>query len=83
MGNAELKLDIFRIVDQLSESELQKLYSMVNDLVNVNASSATSPWDRLSKAEQAAIEEGLSQIEQGKVKPHEEVMANFRKKYSQ
>lgn len=83
MGNAELKLDIIRIVDQLSESELQKLYGMVSELVsNQAASPATRPWDRLSQGERAAIEKGLSQLEQGQGIPHAEVMNNFRKKYS-
>ncbi len=83
MRNAELKLDIFRIVDQLSESELQKLYSMVSDLVSDdNTSLGTPPWDRLSEGERTAIEKGLLQLEQGQGIPHDEVMSTFRKKYS-
>ena len=83
MGNAELKLDIFRIVDQLSERELQKLYGMVSDLVSDEpAASGTLPWDRLSEGERAAIEKGLSQLEQGQGITHEEAMSTFRKKYS-
>ncbi|MEK6476555.1 hypothetical protein WJR50_03435 [Catalinimonas sp. 4WD22] len=77
MGVAELKLDIFRMVDQLPESELQKLYAMITHLANPEA----KPWDTLSEAEKAAIEEGLAQLDQGQGKPHAEVMANFRKKY--
>ena len=82
MGNAELKLDIFRIVDQLSESELQKLYGMVSDLVSNDAtSSGTPPWNLLSEGERVAVEKGLSQLDQGQGIPHEKVMNNFRKKY--
>ncbi len=40
-------------------------------------------FDELNEAEKSAIEEGLKQVEQGKVKPHDEVMAKFRQKYSQ
>lgn len=84
MGNAELKLDIFRIVDRLSETELQKLYGMVSNLVsNEDTSSETPPWDRLSESERAAIEQGLSQLEKGQGIAHNEVMSDFRKKYSQ
>ena len=82
MGNAELKLDIFRIVDRLSESELQKLHSMVSDLVS-GQSADTLPWDRLSEGEQSAIEQGLSQLDRGKGLSHQHVMSEFRKKYSQ
>ena len=83
MGIAELKLDIFRIVDQLPESELQKLYGLVNDLVNDKVNSFdTLPWGRLSEGERTAIEKGLSQLEKNEGKPHANVMADFRKKYS-
>jgi predicted transcriptional regulator len=83
MGNAELKLDIFRIVDQLSERELQKLYGMVSDLISdEDTSSGTLSWNRLSEGERTAIEKGLSQLEQGQGIPHEEVMNGFRKEYS-
>lgn len=78
MGVAELKLDIFRMVDQLSENELQKLYGMIMYLANPEA----APWDTLSEAEKAAIEEGLAQLDKGQGRPHAEVMANLRKKYS-
>ncbi|WKN40741.1 hypothetical protein [Tunicatimonas pelagia] len=82
MGNAELKLNIFRIVDQLSERELQKLYGMVSDLVSNDTTPSSLPWDHLSGGERTAIEKGLSQLEQGQGIPHQEVMNNFRKKYS-
>lgn len=77
MGAAELKLDIFRMVDQLPESELQKLYGMIMQLADPDA----APWDTLSDDEKAAIEKGLAQLDQGKGKPHAEVMAKFRKRY--
>jgi predicted transcriptional regulator len=77
MGVAELKLDIFRMVDQLPESELQKLYGMITHLADPDA----IPWNTLSDDEKAAIEKGLAQLDQGQVKPHAEVMAKFRKGY--
>lgn len=40
-------------------------------------------WEKTSEAEKAAIEKGLEQIAQGRVKSHEEVMAKFRQKYLQ
>ena len=71
------------MVDQLSEDELQKLYEMITQLVHPGvATPGASPWETLSEAEKAAIEEGLTQLEKGQGKPHAEVMANFRKKYT-
>lgn len=77
MGVAELKLDIFRMVDQLPESELQKLYGMIMHLADPDA----TPWDTLSDYEKAAIEKGVAQLNQGQGKPHAEVMDKFRKRY--
>lgn len=77
MGVAELKLDIFRMVDQLPESELQKLYGMITFLADANA----VPWDTMSDDEKAAIEKGIAQLDQGQGKPHAEVMDKFRKRY--
>ncbi len=70
------------MVDRLSESELQKLYNMINDLsIDQNVPSEKLPWNRLSEGEQEAIEKGLSQLENGEGKPHQEVMASFRESY--
>ena len=70
------------MVDRLSESELQKLYNMINDLsIDQNVPSKKLPWNRLSEGEQEAIEKGLSQLENGEGKPHQEVMTGFRENY--
>ncbi len=82
MGEAELKLDIFRMVDQLPESELQKLYGMITHLANPGtAAPDAKPWDAISEVEKDAIEEGLAQLDKDQGKPHAEVMANFRNRY--
>ncbi len=69
------------MVDQLSENELQKLYNAINDLSSGQDTSSKLPWNLLSKGEQEAIERGLSQLESGEGKPHQEVMASFRESY--
>ncbi len=69
------------MVDQLSENELQKLYNAINDLSSGQDTSSELPWNLLSKGEQEAIERGLSQLDNGEGKPHQEVMASFRESY--
>jgi predicted transcriptional regulator len=75
MNVAEIKLDLFRKIDSLKESELEKVYEKLMALL-----SATSPY-KLSKSEKAAIDEALEISEKGQVYTREEVMEEARRKY--
>ncbi|TCO08365.1 hypothetical protein [Natronoflexus pectinivorans] len=66
---------MFRKIDKLKESELEKMYNKFIALLN--ASSAY----KLSKDEKAAIDEALEESKQGKFFTHEEVMEEARGKY--
>ncbi|MBN2613574.1 MAG: hypothetical protein JXB00_18605 [Bacteroidales bacterium] len=72
MNAAEIKLDLFRKIDNLNEPELEKIYKKLMALLN-----AIHPY-KLSKAEKAAINEAL---ESGQTYTHEEVMEEARRKY--
>jgi len=39
-------------------------------------------WDEISEDEQAAINEGLSQLDRGEGIPHEQVMKEIREQYN-
>ena len=75
MNAAEIKLDLFRKIDNLTESELEKMYSKFVELLNT-----TSPY-KLSKDEKAAIDEALEASKRGKAYTHGEVMEEARGKY--
>lgn len=75
MNAAEIKLDLFRKIDNLKESELEKMYNKFLALLN-----ASSPY-KLSNDEKAAIDEALEASKQGKVYTHDEVMEDARGKY--
>jgi predicted transcriptional regulator len=75
MNAAEIKLDLFRKIDKLKESELEQMYNKF--LALLNAGSAY----KLSKVEKVAIYEALEASKQGKVYTHEEVMEEARGKY--
>lgn len=72
MNTAEIKLDLFRKIDNLNEPELEKIYKKLIALLN-----AVHPY-KLSKEEKAAIDEVL---ESGQTFSHEEVMEEARRKY--
>jgi hypothetical protein len=75
MNTAEIKLDLFRKIDNLKETELEKVYSKFIALL-----STTSPYI-LSKAEKAAIDEALEVGRDSQTYSREEVMNEARQKY--
>ena len=75
MNASEIKLDLFRRIDSLKESELEKMYSKFVALLNT-----TSAY-KLSKDEKAAIDEALESGKREKAYSHEEVMEEARGKY--
>ena len=75
MNAAEIKLDLFRRIDNLKESELEKVYDQFVALLN-----ASSPYT-LSTDEQAAINEALEASKRGETYTHEQVMEEARGKY--
>ena len=75
MNAAELKLDLFRRIDNLKESDLEKVYNKFVALLN-----ASSPYE-LSKHEKAAVNEALEASKQGETYTHEQVMEEARGKY--
>jgi hypothetical protein len=75
MNAAEIKLDLFRRIDNLKESDLEKVYDKFVALL-----STTSPY-KLSKAEKAAIDEALDESKNGQGYTREEVMKEARQKY--
>ena len=75
MNAAEIKLDLFRRIDSLKESDLEKVYNKFIALL-----STTSPY-KLSKDEKAAIDEALEVGKDGQSYTREEVMKEARRKY--
>jgi predicted transcriptional regulator len=76
MNAAEIKLVLFRKIDNLKESDLERVYNQFVALLN-----ATTPYDELSKDEKAAINEALEASKQGETYTHEQVMEEARGKY--
>lgn len=75
MNASEIKLDLFRKIDNLNEYELEKMYDKFLALLRANTAY------NLSKEERAAIEESLEASKQGKVYTHEEVMEEAKSKF--
>lgn len=75
MTTAEIKLDLFRKIDNLSEAELAKFYDILVSFLN------SSLRYNLSEEEVQAIDDALKASEKGEIYTHDEVVEDFRQKY--
>ncbi len=75
MNAAEIKLDLFRRIDNLSENDLEKMYDKFLTLL-----SSTSTYT-LSDLEKEAIRESLSDSKKGNVFSHEDVVNEAKERY--
>ena len=75
MNSAEIKLDLFRKIDSIKESDLEKIYIDFLKLLN-----ARLPY-KLSNDEKAAIDEALEASQKGENFSHEEVIDEAKRKF--
>ena len=80
MDASELKLRIFREIDTLEKGRLQELYGYVQNYVRGKMD--IGDWDNLSLTQQNGIKLAINDLDQGLGILHEDVISNYRKKYS-
>lgn len=54
----------------------------LKEFITLKKSKEVDWWDEISEDEQAAINEGLAQLDRGEGIPHEQVMKEVREKYN-
>ncbi len=77
MNSAEIKLDLFRKIDNLDNSKLEKIYNSLIGLLNSDSIGDTS----LSPELKSALDEALDASKKGQIYAHDEVMQKTREKY--
>ncbi len=80
MTVSDLKLRIFRQIDNLEKSKLEEIYGLFTNYVN--GGKDISDWEKLSENQKQGIFEAIKEIESGKGIPNKIVIDKFRKKYS-
>lgn len=79
MNAAEIKIDLFRKLDSLKGNKLEEAYGL---LINyMNGKSEIDEWQNLTTEQQAAIQHGIEQLDQGEGRTHKEVLSDLKKKY--
>jgi len=80
MTVSDLKLKIFRQIDSLEKNRLEELYGVLTNFINGHKD--MNDWEKLTEEQKQGIIDAIGEIDSGKGIPHEEVMENIRKKYS-
>ena len=68
------KLDIIQRICEINDNELIDLIKKIIDIPNTSKSDW---WDKITKEEKDSINQGLNDLQQGKLYPHDQI----RKKY--
>jgi hypothetical protein len=77
MNAAEIKLDLFRRLDSLDGSRLEKVYEKILSLI----ASESPKQHELSPEVKSALDEALVSSKLGRVVSHEEAMLKTKEKY--
>jgi hypothetical protein len=80
MTVSDLKLKIFRQIDSLDKNRLEELYGVLTNFINGH--NDLNDWDKLTEVQQQGIVDAIVELDSGKGIPHEIVMEDIRKKYS-
>ncbi|MDP4189755.1 MAG: hypothetical protein Q8907_17060 [Bacteroidota bacterium] len=80
MTVSDLKLKLFRQIDNLEKNKLEEVYGL---LINyINGQKDISDWEKLSDNQKNGILNAIEEIENGKGIPNKTILDKFRKKYS-
>jgi hypothetical protein len=80
MTVSDLKLKIFRQIDSLEKNRLEEFCGILTNFIN--GQKDISDWDKLTEEQKQGIIDAIEDIDSGEGIPHEKVMENIRKKYS-
>jgi len=80
MNTADLKLKLFRIIDNLEQETLEELYGMI--LNHVNSKDDVDEWNNLTSTQQEGLKKSLKQLDNNEGISHNQVMKDNRKKYN-
>ena len=79
MSSAEVKLQLFRLIDETNDTSLlDKAYSALSKIFSKKESDW---WDTISAEEKIAIEEGIAQADRGEVLPLSKIISQGRTIY--
>jgi len=80
MSTAEIKLKLFREIDNLDKSKLEQVYGLLFNFLNKE--NDTEEWNSLSHRQQNGLLEAIDDLDSSDGIDHKSIMDKFREKYA-
>ncbi|HSN48828.1 MAG TPA: hypothetical protein VLR29_08715 [Flavobacterium sp.] len=80
MSTAELKLKLFREIDNLEKTKLEQIYGLVLNFVNKDDD--TEDWNALTATQQKGLLDAIEEMNSSDGIDHKKVMEKHKKKYA-
>lgn len=80
MNTSELKLKLFRQIDTLEKSKLEKVYGLFLNLLNSDDDS--EQWNTLSESRKQGLLNALEEMNHSEGAEHQSVMEKYKTKYA-
>lgn len=80
MSTAELKLKLFREIDNLEKTKLEEVYGLLLNFINTEENS--QEWDTMPKAQQKGLLDAIQELDSNDGLDHKSVLDKYKAKYA-
>ncbi|SHF74691.1 hypothetical protein SAMN05444396_101183 [Flavobacterium segetis] len=79
MSTAELKLKLFREIDNLEKTKLEEVYGLLLNFINSEKNS--NEWDTMPKAQQQGLLDAIEELNSNDGLAHQSVLDKYKTRY--
>lgn len=79
MNISELKVELLKKIELLNKTELEQIYSLIQNFVTKNTS---EDFDNLSQAQQEGLINAIEEMNYSEGTDHQSVIDKYKKKYA-
>ncbi len=75
----DISVEKLNIIQKICEIQDTDLLDLIQNIIDIPKSSKSDWWSKLSKEEQASVDQGLLDLEKGKVHSHDQIRKRYEK----
>ena len=75
----DISVEKLNIIQRICEIQDTDLLDLIQNIIDIPKSTKSDWWNTLQTEEQLSIERGLSDLEKGKVRSHDQVRKRYEK----
>ncbi|MBG6061497.1 hypothetical protein IWX83_001280 [Flavobacterium sp. CG_9.1] len=80
MSTAELKLKLFREIDNLEKTKLEEVYGLLLNFIN--AEKISNEWDTMPQAKQQGLLDAIEELNSNDGLAHQSVLDKYKTRYA-